>query len=44
MVIFLVVLDAGELEAVLEDLYGVISNQMGIITVSDVEVVRPERF
>jgi PII-like signaling protein len=44
MVVFLIILDASELEAVLEDLYAVIANQIGIITIADVEVVRPERF
>ncbi|HSO46326.1 MAG TPA: transcriptional regulator [Rhizobiaceae bacterium] len=44
MVVFLIILDASELEAVLDDLYAVIANQIGIITIADVEVVRPERF
>lgn len=44
MVVFIIVLDESELDAVLEDMYSVISSQIGIITVSDVQVVRPERF
>ncbi len=44
MVIFLVVIDEAQLDAVLEDIYSVISDQIGIVTVTDVNVVRPERF
>ncbi len=44
MVIFLIILDEAELQAVLADLYAVITNQIGIITIADVEVVRPDRF
>ena len=44
MVVFLIILDAGELQEVLDLLYGGIKEQIGIITISDVEVVRPDRF
>jgi PII-like signaling protein len=44
MVVILVILDQKELDAFLDDIYSVISDQIGIITVSDVEVVRPDRF
>lgn len=44
MVVFLIILDESELQKVLDLLYGGMKAQMGIITISDVEVVRPERF
>jgi hypothetical protein len=39
-----VVLDADELDRVLTDIFDVVSPQMGVITISDVAVVRPDRF
>lgn len=44
MVKVLVVLDAEELDHVLTDIFDVVSPQMGVITISDVSVVRPDRF
>lgn len=44
MLVFLIILDEDQLQAVLEQLYGGIRAQMGIITISDVDVVRPELF
>ena len=44
MLVFLIVLDEKELEAVVDAIYGVISSQIGIMTISDVEVVRADRF
>jgi nitrogen regulatory protein PII len=44
MVMVLVVLDADDLDRVLTDIFDVVSPQMGVITISDVAVVRPDRF
>lgn len=44
MVMVLVVLDAGDLDRVLTGIFDVVSPQMGVITISDVSVVRPDRF
>jgi len=44
MVMVLVVLDPQDLDRVLADIFDVVSAQMGVITVSDVAVVRPDRF
>lgn len=44
MVMVLVVLDQQDLDRVLTDIFDVVSPQMGVISVTDVEVVRPERF
>ena len=44
MVMVLVVLDAADLDRVLTDIFDVVSPQMGVISVTDVEVVRPDRF
>ncbi|WP_299861265.1 DUF190 domain-containing protein [uncultured Hoeflea sp.] len=44
MVMVLVILDADDLDRVLTDIFDVVSPQMGVITISDVEVVRPDRF
>ncbi len=38
------ILDADRVEAVLEPLFALVSRQIGIVTVSDVEVIRPDRF
>ena len=44
MVMIIAILDAAQLDVVLEDIFSVINPQIGVITVSDVAVVRPERF
>jgi nitrogen regulatory protein PII len=44
MVLVVVVLDEEDLDRVLTDIFDVVSPQMGVITISDVEVVRPDRF
>ena len=44
MVMVLVVLDNEDLDRVLTDIFDVVSPQMGVITISDVAVVRPDRF
>ena len=38
------IVDAGKVDAVLEEVFAVIRKQIGLVTVSDVSVVRPERF
>lgn len=44
MVMVVVVLDPEDLDRVLTDIFDVVSPQMGVITISDVAVVRPDRF
>lgn len=44
MVMVVVVLDPGDLDRVLTDIFNVVSPQMGVITITNVEVVRPDRF
>lgn len=44
MYVLFAVLDATELESVLETVYALVSRQIGIVTVSDVEVIRADRF
>lgn len=38
------IVDAGRVDAVLEAVFAVVRRQIGFVTVSDVAVVRPERF
>jgi PII-like signaling protein len=44
MVVVVVILDAAKLDALVDDLYDVISGQIGVMSISDVEVVRSDRF
>jgi nitrogen regulatory protein PII len=44
MVMLISIVDAGRLDAVLDGVFAVVSHQIGFVTVSDVAVVRPERF
>ena len=44
LVMIFCILDESRVEEVLEPLYALISRQIGIVTVSDVSVVRPEHF
>jgi PII-like signaling protein len=44
MLVVIIILDPANLDALLDDLYEVISDQIGVITISDVSVVRPDRF
>ncbi|MEM6665538.1 MAG: DUF190 domain-containing protein [Pseudomonadota bacterium] len=44
MVVVTCILDAGRESAVLKAVYDLIARQIGIVTVSDVLVVRPEHF
>ena len=44
MVAVICITDAERAEEVLEAVYKIISRQMGIVTMSDVQVIRPERF
>ena len=43
VVIFCIV-DAGAVDGVLTPLFELVSRQIGIVTVSDVQVIRPEHF
>lgn len=38
------ILDQNRVDAVLEPLFRLVSRQIGIVTVSDVQVIRPEHF
>lgn len=38
------IVDESRIDAVLEAVFAVVSRQIGIVTVSDVQVVRPEHF
>lgn len=40
----LVIVDESRVDDVLEPLFALVSKQIGIVTVSDVQVVRPEHF
>ncbi|MDC7786832.1 DUF190 domain-containing protein [Rhodoplanes sp. TEM] len=44
MVMLITVVDAVRLDAVLDGVFALVSRQIGVVTVSDVAVVRPERF
>ncbi|HAE01075.1 MAG TPA: transcriptional regulator, partial [Rhodospirillaceae bacterium] len=44
MVQVLIVLDQGKVPAVLQEIRKVLDQQIGIVTLSDVEVLRPELF
>ena len=44
MYVLFTVLDASELEPALERIYDLLSRQIGIVTVTDVAVIRGERF
>lgn len=44
MVMIVVILDQAELDRVLDGVFAIVSTQVGVIAVSDVEVVRPDRF
>ncbi len=44
MVTLVCILDESRVEAVLSAAYAIVSRQVGIVTLSDVEVVRPELF
>lgn len=39
-----VILDEGKMDTVLDPLFALVSKQIGIVTVSDVAVVRPQGF
>jgi hypothetical protein len=38
------IVDPGRLDGLLEAVFAIVSRQVGLVSVSDVEVVRPERF
>ena len=44
MFVLFAVLDEADLPPVLEEVYALVSSQIGIVTVSDVEVIRGDHF
>jgi PII-like signaling protein len=44
MVVVVCILDEARVDEVLDPIFGLVSRQIGIVTLSDVEVVRQERF
>ena len=38
------IVDTGKVDAVLDEVFAVVQRQIGLVMVSDVSVVRPERF
>lgn len=44
LVMVISVVDAGRVDAVLERLHALLARQIGIVTVSDVQVLRPDHF
>lgn len=44
MVVVICITDASKVDAVLEGAYAVVSRQIGIISIADVQVIRPDHF
>jgi PII-like signaling protein len=44
MLAIVCITDASKIDHLLESIFAVISHQIGFVTISDVSVVRPERF
>ncbi|MBX9925331.1 MAG: DUF190 domain-containing protein [Hyphomicrobiaceae bacterium] len=44
MVMIFTIVDASKVDAVIEPLFKLVSRQIGIVTVSDVNVIRPQQF
>ena len=44
MAAIICIVDAGKTDAVLDEVFAVVKKQIGFVTLSDVAVVRPERF
>lgn len=44
MVVVVCLTDAARVDAVLDAAYAIVSRQIGIVAVSDVQVIRPEHF
>ena len=44
MIVVVCIVDPGRAEEIVESVYELLSRQIGIITISDVEVIRPEKF
>lgn len=44
MAAIICIVDAAKVDTVLEALFAVVRKQIGLVTVSDVAVIRPERF
>lgn len=40
----LIVIDESKVQSILETVHGVLKNQIGIVTLGDVEVLRPDNF
>ena len=44
MAAIICIVDTGKVDAVLDEVFAVVQRQIGLVMVSDVSVVRPERF
>ena len=44
MIVVVCIIDPGRAEEVVESVYGLLSRQIGIVAISDVEVIRPDKF
>jgi nitrogen regulatory protein PII len=44
MVAIICITDPGRVDAVLDSVFAIVTRQIGLVSVSDVAVVRPERF
>jgi nitrogen regulatory protein PII len=44
MVMLISIVDEAKLDAVMDSVFALVSHQIGFVTVSDVAVVRPDRF
>lgn len=44
MVIVICIVDPGRADEIVESIYGLLSRQIGIVTISDVEVIRTDKF
>ena len=44
MVVVVCIVDPGHADEVIDAVYGMLSRQIGIVTISDVEVIRPDKF
>ena len=44
MAAIMCIVDGGRVDTVLDAVFTVVQHQIGLVTVSDVEVIRPERF
>ena len=44
MIVVVCIVDPGRADEVVESIYGLLSRQIGIVTISDVEVIRTDKF